>query len=188
MRFSFSLLTTLLLSTAAFGCSSGGCPTPEGASPFEIGTGDTCFERVSAGQTLPVNAGPQGGFHLWTAFGCADCGEKATVQFGAQDPKTKEFLLGFATKVVVDLQGGDWKQRAGLTAVLPGDAWDQTANKLPTGSHVVLSLSVLGDGGKALHSSEVEVVLGPEVSSSCSDEDTCGETGLAPCCAAGNAL
>src|SRR5690606_4066888 len=76
------------------GRGGGGCADPADPAVFEIGTGQTCFERLTAGQTVAAIQGPQGGFHLWLAVGCADCGAQAVVRYGVKDPATQDWYAG----------------------------------------------------------------------------------------------
>jgi hypothetical protein len=170
------------------GCGSSGsgsCDAPSNPAAFEMGTGEVCFERLTPGQVVPEIAGPQGGFHVWTAVGCSDCGAEAIVEFGTKQAKTKAWLLGVPEKQLVDLGTGEWGQHAGLTAFLPGDTTSAPDEQLPKGTHVILSLRVLSDKGDELHAAEREVVLGDVVAwSGCSTAaDTCGTSGFEPCCA-----
>src|SRR5687768_6189451 len=52
---------------------SSGCDTPPDPETFEMGTGEHCFARLSANQAVDLISGPQGGYHVWLAIGCADC-------------------------------------------------------------------------------------------------------------------
>ena len=163
---------------------SGSCDAPDSPAAFELGTGEVCFERLTAGQVVPEIAGPQGGFHVWAAVGCGDCGPEAIVEFGTRNAKTKAWLLGDPQKQLVDLGTGDWGQHAGLTAFLPGDTMNAPDEQLPKRAHVILALRVLDKNGNELHAGELSLVLGDLKSwSDCSTEDTCGTSGFEPCCA-----
>lgn len=162
---------------------AGSCDEPESPAAFELGTGEACFERLTAGQTVPQIQGPQGGFHIWAGLGCSDCGTKTIVQYGTRSAKTREWLLGAPTTQVVDLGQGAWGQHAGLTAFLPGDTLNAPDERLPEGAHVILAMKVLDADDKELHQGEIEVVLGElEMWTSCSSEATCGQSGESPCC------
>lgn len=55
-----------LLATLAYACGPSG---DSGAAPrVVLGTGEATFEAFSAGQTLTMAAGAQGGFHVWLSF------------------------------------------------------------------------------------------------------------------------
>jgi hypothetical protein len=176
-------LTLLGLIGCGGSSGSGSCATPESPAVFELGTGETCFERLSPGQTVPQIAGPQGGFHVWTAIGCGDCGAETIVEFGTKNAKTKAWLQGTPEKQKVDLGTGDWGQHAGLTAFLPGDVMNAPDEQLPEGASILLSLRALDPKGNELHAAEIPLVLGKlEQWSGCSTADTCGTSGFEPCC------
>src|SRR4051794_24908042 len=176
-------LTLLALTGCGSGGGSGSCDAPESPAVFELGTGETCFERLTSGQVVPEIQGPQGGFHVWAAIGCGDCGAETIVEFGTKNAKTKAWLQGFPAKQKVGLGTGDWGQHAGLTAFLPGDVNNAPDEQLPRGAHVIVALRALDPEGNELHAAETEVVLGDlEMWSSCSTESTCGESGFNPCC------
>jgi hypothetical protein len=159
------------------------CVTPPSPAVFEAGTGEACFERLGQGQTVKVLQGPQGGYHIWLAIGCADCGAKTTVEYGVKNPATMTWYEG-PQQASVRLAGSAWPQEAGFTALLPGRVWDDTTLRLPKGTHVLLSASILAPDGATLHQAEVEVVLGDieEYSVPCNpDPITCGLSN-APCC------
>jgi hypothetical protein len=177
-------LTLLALSGCGGSSGSGSCATPDSHAVFELGTGEACFERLTSGQIVPQIAGPQGGFHVWAAIGCGDCGADTIVEFGTKHAKTKAWLQGVPEKQKVDLGTGDWGQHAGLTAFLPGDSMLALDEKLPEGANIILSLRALDPKGKELHAAEISLVLGKlEQWSGCSSADTCGTSGFEPCCA-----
>lgn len=177
--------------TTSTGTGTGGgmpCPTPSSPQAFELGTGETCFARLTPMETVPVMAGPQGGFHIWMAVGCADCDAQSIIAYGVKDPMTNDWFAGtFQLKEAVDLGPPGWRQRAGYKAFLPGIAWDPTT-VLPKGSHVLLTATIL-DGATMMpiHSGEVEVILGDEVpwSPPCDPTPNCGAPGGLPCCSDG---
>jgi hypothetical protein len=184
---------TTTSSTASSSSSSSGtggaspCVVPPAPQPFEIGTGEACFERLSPEQVVPVMQGPQGGFHLWLAIGCGDCSAKATLSYGVKDPATDAWFAGTGElKQVVDLGEGSWRQHAGVTAFLPGIVWDPMSS-LPKGTHVKLVASVLDEAMSPVHSAEVEVVLGDIMiwSPPCDTGPNCGAPGSLPCCTDG---
>lgn len=163
------------------------CTDPPAPAVFEIGTGETCFERVTAGQTVPVMAGPQGGFHIWLAVGCADCGGQAILTYGVKDPATHDWIAGtYANNAVVPLDADGWPQHAGIITYLPGIAWDP-ASYLPKGTHVLLYAAVLDTSMAVKHEGEVELVLGDTQSWSppCDPGPNCGAPGGLPCCSDG---
>jgi hypothetical protein len=168
------------------GCETsapGSCDPPSNPAVFELGTGEACFEQLTPGQTVPQIQGPQGGFHVWAGLGCGDCGDRAIVEFGTKNAKTKDWLLGEPSKQVVDLGQGAWGQHAGLTAFLPGDVHNVPDEQLPEGAHVILAMRVLDAKDAELHKAEIELVLGElEQWSACSSEESCGLSGNPPCC------
>ncbi len=172
-----------LLGLTGCGSGAGSCDAPSSPAAFELGTGEVCFARLAPGQTVPEIAGPQGGFHVWTAVGCSDCGASAIIEFGTKNAKTKAWLVGAPQKQKIDLGTGDWGQHAGLTASLPGDTSFAPDEQLPKGAHVILAVRALDEKGAELHAAEVELVLGDvEPWSACSSEKTCGNSGFEPCC------
>jgi hypothetical protein len=183
-----TITTAALFLLGLAGCdgasASGSCDAPDSPAVFELGTGEACFERLTPGQTVPEIQGPQGGFHVWAAVGCSDCGSSAIVEFGTKNATTKAWLQGVPEKQKVDLGTGAWGQHAGLTAFLPGDVMNAPDEQLPEGAKVILALRVLDPMGKEVHAAEVPLVLGAlEMWSACSTADTCGTSGFDPCCA-----
>lgn len=51
----------------AWVCLLTGCPPPEFSGPpgLTVGTGEYAYEDVTAGQQVDIDAGPQGGHHIW---------------------------------------------------------------------------------------------------------------------------
>lgn len=211
MRFAFlasiAILTVACNSTVASGTSGGQggsattsasatssstgadpCPAPSNAVAFESGTGETCFGRLTAGQTVTVLQGPQGGYHLWLAVSCIGCQAKTTIEFGVKDPATKDWFPGTSPqKVAVDLGGAGWQQQAGFTAFLPGVVWDMTTS-LPKGTHVLLTTIHYATDGISKEEIQNEVVLGDieQYNPPCDpDPMTCGVPGGLPCCSLG---
>ncbi|MFO0761788.1 MAG: hypothetical protein U0359_35430 [Byssovorax sp.] len=174
-------------SSSGTGGSAKPCDAPPDPQAFEIGTGELCFERLAPMQEVPMMQGPQGGFHVWLAVGCMDCGAKAVVAYGVKDPATGTWLPGTGElKLVLDFSPGAFPQHAGITDFLPGIIWDPMS-VLAKGTHVILSASVLDDSMKPIHSGEVEVVLGDTVmwSPPCDTGPNCGAPGSLPCCTDG---
>lgn len=176
-------LTLLALPGCGGSSGSGACSAPESPAVFELGTGEACFERLTAGQVVPEIQGPQGGFHVWAAIGCGDCGPETIVELGTKNAKTKAWLQGVPGKQKVDLGTGDWGQHAGLTAFLPGDVLNAPDEQLPEGATVILALRALDPKGNELHAAEITLVLGKlQMWSSCSADAACGTSGFEPCC------
>jgi hypothetical protein len=137
---------------------------------------------------LPVMNGPQGGYHLWTAFSCTDCNINQPIVYGIKDPMTHDWLKGLTPLSAVAQLGKPtgWRQMAGLQNFLPGAPWDPMS-KLPKGTHVVLYVAATDSQGAPLanHEAEVEVVLGDDEywSPPCDNNPaTCGQPGGLPCC------
>jgi hypothetical protein len=174
-------------STTATSSSTGGDPCTAPSSPmgFEAGEGQTCFERLTPGQTVTVLQGPQGGYHLWLGVSCVGCDAKTIVEFGVKDPATKAwFATTSPQKVAVDLGGAGWQQQAGFTAFLPGTVWDPMS-PLPKGAHVLLTAIRYGADGMPLEEINNDVVLGDveQYTPPCDpDPTTCGLPGGTACC------
>ncbi|WP_437274436.1 hypothetical protein WME90_24625 [Sorangium sp. So ce375] len=162
-----------------------GCRLPDEPAVFEIGTGETCFESIEDGATLPVMAGPQGGYHLWFAVGCSDCGARARVRYSVKDPATGDlFPSGVPQEGMIELRPGEFPHAFGLIAFLPGRVWEPAA-VLKEGTHVILAAEARNDDGSTKHAAQVEVVLGATEAwgPPCSDDPaTCDAPGGAPCC------
>jgi hypothetical protein len=142
------------------------CDAPPSPKAFEIGTGEVCFERLAAGQEVPLVQGPQGGFHVWVAMSCAGCGTEMHLRYGALDPATGEhFENTYPNEGLFELSGdATSRQRAMLTAVMPGVPWDPVAfPPLEKGAAVRLYVEHLEDG-MVVERSEVDVILGDTVS------------------------
>ncbi|WP_437480039.1 hypothetical protein WME75_34770 [Sorangium sp. So ce1014] len=163
----------------------GGCRLPDEPAVFEIGTGESCFESIEDGATLPVMAGPQGGYHLWFAVGCSDCGARVRVRYSVKDPATGDlFPSGVPQEGMIELSPGEFPRAFGLIAFLPGRQW-APAEVLAEGTHVILAAEARDDDGSTKHAAQVEVVLGATEAWGlpCSDDPaTCGAPGGAPCC------
>lgn len=66
------------------------CADP--APTLEVGTGQTSFEPLAAGDPIELVAGPQGGYHVFLALRCAGCASPVTVRYGANDATSGELL------------------------------------------------------------------------------------------------
>ncbi len=161
-----SLLGLLLTLAAVTGCddapSPEDCDPPPGADSFEVGTGETCFERVSAGASVPLIAGPQGGYHVWLAVGCADCGAEAHIRARVFAEDGTE-MADLAIEQVVDLVGDAWPQHAGIQLGMPGGEFDVEAAPLPAGTKLRARVETIGADGLPLHASELDFVIGETV-------------------------
>lgn len=71
--------------------SSDACSTPTGGEPqIIVGTGQTDFAPLTAGQTLAAEPGPQGGHHLWIAVRTKQLKQAgATITLTARQPDTE---------------------------------------------------------------------------------------------------
>src|SRR4051812_15290345 len=80
--------------TSAASSSTGGdtCVAPPNSIAFEAGGGQTCFERLTEGETVKVLQGPQGGYHIWLGVSCVGCQAQTTIEFGVKDPATKDWF------------------------------------------------------------------------------------------------
>jgi hypothetical protein len=171
-------LVLLALGLAALaGCGSSSdaasCEAPTSPAAFELGTGDTCFERLTPGQTITVFAGPQGGYHVWTSLGCSDCPAKTILEYGVKTADTRAWINDAPVKLVATLGPGPWAQQAGLRSFLPGDSFsDKEANaRPPVGLHVLLTMRALDAGNAEIHAAEIPLVLGEteELPAACPD-------------------
>src|SRR5262245_15487600 len=80
---------------AGAGGSPPACAPPAAAPAFGVGTGEVCYEAVSAGDVVPLMNGPQGGYHVWLGIGCTgDCGGATILRYGVQDQATGAYVLG----------------------------------------------------------------------------------------------
>lgn len=180
--------TTSSSSSGGSGGGQPGCADPPGPESFEVGSGEACFQRLTAGQTVPVMAGPQGGYHIWLGVGCADCGDQAILRYGVKDPATHDWYAGtHENDAVVPLDADGWHQGAGLQAYLPGISW-QPGSELEKGTHVILYAAVLDASMAVKHEGEVELVLGDTEpwSPPCDPGPNCGAPGGLPCCTDGS--
>jgi hypothetical protein len=155
--------------TGGGGAGAGGgvplCDPPAGVSDFEIGTGAKCFEPLAPLDVIPLNQGPQGGYHLWLAIGCADCGDTPVLSWGVKDPATMMTLPNtYDSQAVIDLSNQAWPQIAGIYTFMPGYSFDPVNNPPPApGTHVILWAKLADGSGTPLHEGQVEVVIGDTV-------------------------
>ena len=161
MRRSFPIF---LLVISVLGCgseptqpSAEDCDPPEDPQSFEIGTGEHCFARVESGATVPLMAGPQGGFHVWLAVGCTDCGDDVWLRERVFDASGVE-MTNLMSESYVDLAGEAWPQQAGIQLIMPG--FDGESDRLPVGTALRIQVEALDQGGKVTHTADMNVVLG----------------------------
>lgn len=164
--------------SAATGGGGASCVTPDEVGAFAIGTGEKCFETLHDGDTVPLMAGPQGGYHLWVAAACADCGGSPVLAWGAKDPATGELFPETAdSEAVVHFLGGPVPQEAGLILTMPGISWDpENYPPPPVGTHLILWARVDAAG----HEAQVEIVIGET-----KQWDPCAENPNDPLCQTG---
>ena len=178
-------LLGLLLCPACDSDPRDDCEPPSGAEGFEIGTGEICFERVKDGQAVSKMSGPQGGYHLWLALGCTDCGVDARVDYRLLDPATGELLANTAglTSVIAEFYGEEWPQSSGLQVGLPGGGFIDDPSEpdldIPEGTPFRLEVTVrTKDGGTVLHQGTRDLVMGKTVNwNPCEADDSCGDDG-----------
>src|SRR5688572_23369213 len=102
-RLGLALATAAVAGCGGEGAGDGGhgagvslpdCEAPPDPQPFEIGTGELCFERVTPGQTITQWSGPQGGYHMFLAIGCTDCNVSTLIRYTLRDSATLEPIPG----------------------------------------------------------------------------------------------
>ena len=139
------------------------CETPPDAMVFELGTGELCFQRVEPLAKVPQYNGPQGGYHLFLALGCVDCGASALLEYAIIDLATGEPLARTAptTQVFLELPSGAWPQLAGLQIGMPGVEYLADEPPVPEGTQLGIDVRVLdASGGSVLHEGRLEVTVG----------------------------
>jgi hypothetical protein len=93
---------------------------PDGGAPtlaVEVGTGVAAFQPLADGDLVDIAAGPQGGFHIWTAARVeALGGDRAQLRLSARNAQT-DALVGPPSEVAaVMTQGtGNASEKSGLT-------------------------------------------------------------------------
>lgn len=158
------------------------CDPPADAADFELGTGELCFERVTAGQEVPLYAGPQGGYHLFLAIGCTDCGAQALVMYTIVDPSTGMPLdrtYPDSTTYAM-FSGAEWPQSAGLQIGMPGFQWSGDEDPpVPQGTPIQLQVTVRdgAEGTEILHEGALDLVVG-----AITPWDPCDANPNGPCC------
>ncbi|MFO0546925.1 MAG: hypothetical protein U0271_00990 [Polyangiaceae bacterium] len=147
--------------TAGSGGAPITCDPPANPADFAIGTGEVCFETLTAGQTVPLMEGPQGGYHVWLAVGCSDCGASVAIFYGAKDPTTGALLKDtYESQATINLKGA-WPEAAGLFVPMPGISWDPDNYPPPAlGTHLILYAERRDANGNVLASDDVEIVIG----------------------------
>lgn len=136
-------------------------PAWPGDAAFEVGTGASCFSPLADGAQVPLIGGPQGGYHLWLGVRCRGCERNESVTYGVRDPETGDFLWGASQGGYLTFDdAGDYRQVAGLTALVPGDEWSEEPGVGTdfVGQDLALFAEVTLAG--VAHSSEVTVHVG----------------------------
>lgn len=133
------------------------CDPPSAPQAFEVGTGEHCFARVQAGETLPLMAGPQGGYHVWLAVGCQDCGVEAHLRARVFAEDGTE-MSDLATEQLVELGGDAWPQHAGIQLGMPG--FDGESDRLPVGTPLRVQVETVDGSGSPTHTGEMSFILG----------------------------
>jgi hypothetical protein len=153
--------------TVICGACGDSAPSPEDCTPpaetpdFAIGTGELCFTPLADGDVVPMMNGPQGGYHLWLAIGCTDCGEAVQVSYKLLDPETKELIPGtYELNQASAMLGGEWPQAAGIQVALPGTEWDEESDALPKGTKILMQVTVDKNGAGTVHEGEVQIEIG----------------------------
>lgn len=158
------------------------CTAPDNPAAFEVGTGEACFERLSEGQTVPLMSGPQGGYHVWLAVGCADCAGDVILRYKTLDPATMEPLAGTEADNEVFAQldaSSGWAQQAGIQIGMPGSDWDPELDPHPApGTELILQVQALSASTEELlHEASVELTIGETMA-----WDPCDLEPDGPCC------
>lgn len=153
----FALSTSLLLA-----CSTEPepveCTAPDSAESFEAGTGEVCFERVEDGATIPLMEGPQGGWHIWLAVGCSDCGTSARLRAVVTDPTDGAEIVP-TTEVYLDLSTDAWPQVAGIQLSMP-DPYEVGSKSLE-GTPLSIHVEALDpETAEPIHAVDLSAVLG----------------------------
>ncbi|MBK8256166.1 MAG: hypothetical protein IPK82_26290 [Polyangiaceae bacterium] len=148
------------------------CVAPSNPEVFGIGTGEHCFEPLADGAEVPLMNGPQGGYHVWLAVGCQDCGSQVTLKYGVHDVTTGEPLANtYDLQSVQPLKGDTFPQSAGIIVNMPGIIWDpDNSPPLPKGTHFVLWVDAY-QNDTLIHKGQVELIVGDIVEWNPCEED-----------------
>lgn len=89
--------------------ASDACKTPSSGAPaVVIGQGQSAFAALEHGEVVPIEAGPQGGHHVWLALrvtGLRQMGSRLTVE--GYFPELEFELLPFSVQVTLHKAGED---------------------------------------------------------------------------------
>jgi hypothetical protein len=98
-----------------------------GASTVQIGTGQTGFTPLAAGQTLQAEAGPQGGHHIWIAVRMKNMKQAgSTTQISAVQPETGTVISPSTFAFTFDRDEGGYCKLFGLRYQLDNGGIDYT--------------------------------------------------------------
>lgn len=148
-RLSLALIALVLASGACSSRDDGaGAPAfvasaDAGGLPADIGTGFADFTNVIEGDEVDVVAGPQGGFHVWTAVRVSDVTvDTAQVGLSARFAESGE-LAGKPSRIMVELQTkSGMRERAGMTNFINDPA-------AVRGQRIILRAEVVTSDGRA---------------------------------------
>jgi hypothetical protein len=141
------------------------CTPPEGAQTFEAGTGEFCFQRVTPSERVDLMAGPQGGYHLWLAVGCADCGDSMKVRTQVFDATGAVLEGTHLREQFVELVGDAWPQHAGIQIAMPGGEWaggDEPLQPPAPGTPLTIRVEALDASGGLLHAVDMPITVGDQ--------------------------
>ena len=175
--------TSTNTTTTSTTTTTAACSPPANPASFDVGTGEKCFEPVEDAGVVPLMNGPQGGYHMWLAMGCDDCGTVVHIKYGALDPATNQPLAGTADQeMMAQLTNDAWPQRAGIVVYMPGLSWDPMNEPPPAkGSQLVLWADAYAPDGSLNHHAAKLVTVGDTVYwDPCIDnpnDPTCGYDG-----------
>ncbi|MFO0550762.1 MAG: hypothetical protein U0271_20375 [Polyangiaceae bacterium] len=150
------LLGAAAVLTTLTGCPGpASCDPPENPETFEVGTGEDCFERVTADEAVPIMSGPQGGFHVWLAIGCGDCESSVRLRFKITNTDSGAEVTP-DTELFVDLYGDEWTQSPGLQAQIFNES------NFELGDHLHFDVRVFDaeTGNTLLHEGSMDIVAG----------------------------
>lgn len=157
-----AVMTPRLLLALAFASLAvvAGCkdPVPYNATAkpeLQVGTGDGDFEALTAGATVPINYGPQGGSHIWFAARCRGVAENAALTYSIVDDEGNVIAPEQSTVMYgddIDDQGFRWI--SSLTAFVEGPAGE--------GTRLVFHGHIEDDAGHAADGAGQAVVEGFE--------------------------
>ncbi len=153
-------------STSGVGAAGGAtpCDQPDGTSAYEVGTGEKCFQALNDGGELPLIIGPQGGYHVWMAVGCADCSDTVYLKYGILDGETQMPLDGTGNlEAMIELGAEPWPQAAGIIIYMPGLSWNPENDPPPAKGKPVVLWADAYNGDELVHQDKVSLTIGDTV-------------------------